>query len=32
MKGTALPTLRVNPERRQAAEDVLSDNASLSAF
>jgi predicted transcriptional regulator len=32
MKTTTVPTLHIAPEVRQAAEDVLHENESLSAF
>jgi len=32
MKTATMPPLRVDPELRQAAEDVLNENESLSAF
>jgi predicted transcriptional regulator len=32
MKTATMPSLRVEPELRQAAEDVLHENESLSAF
>ena len=32
MKSASIPSLRVNPELRQAAEDVLTEGETLSSF